>query len=195
MNLHRAESRGRRSGERGASAVEAAIITPIVMAMLFGVIELGFLFKDYLAVAGAVRAGVRLASAAPRTSTFAQNAANKVAVTGQAMSLKDIQQLWVYKADAVTDKPAGFGDFSNCTICVKFHWDTATNAFISTSDTWPASTQNACSSSSPGGPPDRIGVYIQLKHDAFTGFVFKTVNISEASIMTLEPMPFLVGCK
>jgi Flp pilus assembly protein TadG len=165
------------------------------MAMLFGIIELGFVFKDYLAVASAVRAGARLASADPRTSTFAQDAANKVAATGQAMSLKDVQKLWVYKVAALSDKPVGFTDFSDCTTCVKFRWDTGTNAFIPTSDTWPASSQNACSSSSVGGPPDRIGVYIQLKHDAFTGFVFTTINISEASIMTLEPMPVLTGCK
>ena len=161
----------------------------------FGVIELGFLFKDYLAVAGAVRAGVRLASASPRTSTFAQDAANKVASAGQAMSLKDVQQLGVYKADPVTDKPVGFSSFSDCTTCVKFRWDTGTKAFIPTSTTtWPASTQNACSSSSTGVPPDRIGVYIQLKHNAFTGFVFKTVNISEAIVFTLEPLPVLTVC-
>ena len=60
MNLHGAASRGnrRRSGDRGASAVEAAIVTPVVMAMLFGIIEFGFFFKDYLAVAAGVRAGV-----------------------------------------------------------------------------------------------------------------------------------------
>ena len=205
MNLHGAASRGsrQRSGDRGSSAVEAAIVTPVVMAMLFGIIEFGFFFKDYLAVAGGVRAGVRLASANPRNSSFAQNAANKVAASGQAMSLKDIQQLWVYKVDPLpplgtgTDKPVGFTDFSNCTTCVKFRWDAGTNAFIPITGgpDWPASTQNACSSSSSGGPPDRIGVYIQLKHNAFTGLVFNTLNISEASVMTLEPMPVLTGCK
>lgn len=198
MNLHGAASRGsrRRSGDRGATAVEAAIVTPVVMAMLFGIIEFGFFFKDYLAVAGGVRAGVRLASANPRNSSFAQNAADKVAASGQAMSLKDVQQLWVYKVDAVTDKPAGFSDFSDCTTCVKFTWDAGTKTFVTNNiNGWLASSQNACSSSSMGGPPDRIGVYIQLRHNAFTGLVFNTINISEASIMTLEPMPVLTGCK
>jgi Flp pilus assembly protein TadG len=182
-------------GERGAAAVEAALVTPVVMALLFGIIELGFLFKDYLAVAGSVRAGVRIASANPRTSTFAQVAANEVASTGGAMNLNDVQQMWVYKVDTVTDKPIGFTDFSGCTVCVKFRWDAPTKAFISTSDNWPASTQNACSSVSVGGPPDRIGVYLQLKHNAFTKFIFTSVNIAEASILTLEPMPVLSGCK
>jgi len=186
--------RRRMLGERGASAIEAALVTPVVIALLFGIIELGFVFKDYLAVAGAVRSGVRIASANPRTSTFAQIAANNVASTGGAMNFNDVQQLWVYKVEPLTDKPIGFTDFSDCTICVKFHWVASSRSFVVTpgSDNWSASTQYACSA--PPGP-DRIGVYLQLKHNAFTKLVFSSVNIAEASILTLEPMPVLSGCK
>jgi len=187
-------------GERGATAVEAALVTPVVMAMFFGIIELGFVFKDYLAVAGSVRSGVRMASAIPRTSTYAQAAADRVALTGGAMNFMNVQELWVYKVDPVVpavgaaDKPVGFTSFSNCTTCVKFSWNDTTKKFAPTSDTWAASSHNACSTNL-GGPPDRIGVYLKLKHDAFTGFVFNTVTIAEASIMTFEPMPVLNGCK
>jgi Flp pilus assembly protein TadG len=196
MNRHGVRNRPRASmfGERGAAAVEAALVTPVVFALLFGIIEMGFLFKDYLAVAGSVRAGVRIASANPRLSTFAQVGANSVARTGGAMNLNDVQQMWVYKVDTVTDKPVGFTDFSNCTVCVKFRWDAGTKAFVTMTDNWPASSQNACSSSSLGGPPDRIGVYLQLKHPAFTKLVFNSIVISEASIMTLEPRPYVGGC-
>ena len=193
-----ARRRQRILGDRGASAVEAAIVTPVVMVLLFGIIELGFVFKDYLAVAGAVRAGVRTASANPRTATFAQVAANKVAQTGGAMNFSDVQQLWVFKADPTTGKPTGFTDFSGCTTCVQFRWDTGTQAFVPktgpTDPTWNATTQNACSLSI-GGPLDRIGVYLKLKHDPFTGFVLQTIYISEASILSLEPMPVSSGCK
>jgi Flp pilus assembly protein TadG len=195
MSRRRAKGRKRTFSERGSAAVEAAIVTPLVFALFFGIIELGFVFKDYLAVAGAVRAGVRIASANPRNSTYAQVAANKVAQTGGAMNFSDVQQMWVYKVAGTTNKPIGFSDFSDCTVCVKFRWDGGTNAFVPTSDNWPASSQNACSSSSIGGPPDRIGVYLQLKHDAFTKFVFNSVNISEASILTLEPIPVSGVCK
>jgi hypothetical protein len=199
MNLHRTGDRGRKRmfSERGAAAVEAAIVTPVVMALIFGIVELGSVFKDYLAVAGAVRSGVRIASANPRTSTFAQVAANTVAQTGGVMNFNDVQQLWVYKVALTSNKPIGYTDFSGCTVCVKFHWDTGTNAFVPIlgSENWPSSSQNACSASGPGGPPDRIGVYLQLKHYAFTGFIFSSVNISDASILTLEPIPLLTGCQ
>ena len=211
MNLCRARGWRRQpnSGESGAAAVEAAIVTPIVIVMLFGIVELGFLFKDYLAASNAVQAGVRIASAAPRNTTFAQSAADRVALSGGAMNLNDVQQLWIYKVApacptcALTNKPDGFTDFSNCTTCVQFRWDAPTKKFVTTpnsahpvlKDNWPANTQNACSARGPGGPPDRIGVYLQFKHDAFTNFVFKTVTISEASVMMLEPIPVLTGCK
>lgn len=200
MSRHGAGGCGRQgmSGERGSSAVEAAIVTPIVIAMLFGIIELGFLFKDYLAAASAVRAGVRLASAMPRNATFAQAAAHQVAVTGGAMNFKDVQELWVYKVEpacptcALSNKPVGYSDFSGCTICVKFTWNGTEFAKTGTED-WAADSQDACSTSTQR--PDRIGVYIQLKHDAFTGLIFNTVTISEASIMSLEPISFLKECK
>jgi Flp pilus assembly protein TadG len=202
MNLRSIGNRRRTRlfGERGTTAVEAALVTPLVMALFFGIIEMGFLFKDYLAVAGAVRAGARTASASPRTTTFAQGAADQVELTGAAMNFKDVQQMWVYKVATTGDKPfkagvpAGEADFSLCTVCVKFRWDAPTTSFIPTSDTWPATAQNACSSSSVGGPPDRIGVYLLLKHDAFTKFVFTSINIAEASVLSLEPMPVLGGC-
>jgi Flp pilus assembly protein TadG len=192
MNRARARDRGHKRvfGQRGSAAVEAVIVTPVVMALLFGIIELGFLFKDYLAVSGAVRAGVRIASANPRTSTFAQVAANDVALTGQAMNFNDVQQLWVYKASA-TGLPDS-GSFVSCSVCVKFGWNTSTRSFVATSDNWPAISQYACSA--PPGP-DRIGVYLQLKHNAFTKLVFTSVNIADHSVLTLEPMPVLAGCQ
>jgi Flp pilus assembly protein TadG len=193
---------GRMFGERGASAVEAALVTPVVMAMLFGIIEMGFVFKDYLAVGAAVRSGVRIGAASPRNATFAQTVANRVASTGGAMNLNDVQELWVYKVDPLpaqggtgTDKPVGFTTFSGCTTCVKFTWNAATKVFVQAgSPTWASNTQNACTLAS-GGPPDRIGVYMKLKHDPFTGFVFKTLFISEASVLTLEPLPVSTVCK
>jgi hypothetical protein len=189
----------RKHGERGSSAVEAALVTPLVMALLFGIVEFGFFFKDYLAVAGAVRAGVRIASANPRNSTFAQAAANKVALNGGAMNLADVQALWVYKVDPAnpaSNKPLGPGpsDFSGCNKCVKFRWDVPTRTFIPTSDTWSYLDQIACSASGPGGPPDRIGVYLKFEHDGFTKLVFDTLIFSEASIMSLEPMSSVAGC-
>jgi len=176
--------------ERGAAAVEAAIVTPLVMALIFGIVELGFFFKDYLAAASAARAGVRLASAEPRNSGFAQATADRVQYSGSALDYSTIQQLWVYKANATNDYPLGYSSFTDCSVCVKFRW--TGSAFTPISDNWPASSQVACVGA--GGPPDRIGVYIKTTHTAITGFVFNTMTIDSHSVMSLEPIPTTNGC-
>jgi hypothetical protein len=129
-------------------------------------------------------------------ATFAQAAANKVAQTGGAMNFSDVQQLWVFKVDSTTNQTIGYTNFSGCNFCVKFKWDSGTKAFVPIlgGDSWASTAQNACSLSI-GGPLDRIGVYIQLKHNPFTGLVLQTIYISEASILSLEPMPVSSGCK
>ncbi|MGO4343154.1 TadE/TadG family type IV pilus assembly protein [Pedococcus sp. 2YAF34] len=173
--------------------VEAAIVTPVVFALLFGIMELGMLFKDYLGTQAMIRAGVRIASATPRNVTFAQMAADEVQRKGGVMSPTAIQELWVYKANATNDFPSGRTDFGDCSVCVKFRWDSGTAKFVPLSDTWPATSQNACTLAA-GGPPDRVGVYAKVTHPALTG-VMGTTTIAEASAMNLEPFPALSGCK
>ncbi len=173
--------------------VEAAIVTPVVFAMLFGIMELGMLFKDYLGTQAAVRAGVRIASASPRNGSYAQLAANEVQRKSTVVNATAFQDLWVYKANANNDYPSGRTDFGNCTVCVKFTWDVATGAFKPASSNWDAASQNACTPLA-GGPPDRIGVYARVRHPALTGIIGTTM-IAEGTTMNLEPFPALSGCK
>jgi Flp pilus assembly protein TadG len=49
-------------GERGASAVEFAIILPILIMLIFGIIQFGIAYNKYIAVTHAVREGTRLAA-------------------------------------------------------------------------------------------------------------------------------------
>ncbi len=42
--------RRRCRGERGAVAVEAALVTPVVLLMVFGMIEFSFALRDHVAV-------------------------------------------------------------------------------------------------------------------------------------------------
>jgi Flp pilus assembly protein TadG len=48
--------------ERGTTIVEAAIVIPLLLTVLFGIIEFGFAYNDYLAVRSAAREGARLAA-------------------------------------------------------------------------------------------------------------------------------------
>jgi Flp pilus assembly protein TadG len=49
-------------GRRGAAAVEFALVLPLLLALLFGIMEFGLVFKDQLAVLQAAREGSRIAA-------------------------------------------------------------------------------------------------------------------------------------
>ncbi|MFC6288452.1 TadE/TadG family type IV pilus assembly protein [Nocardioides sp. GCM10027113] len=55
--------RARRHGERGASAVEFALIVPLLMMVLFGLITTGLAFSDHLSATNATREGARYGAA------------------------------------------------------------------------------------------------------------------------------------
>lgn len=48
--------------ETGASAVEFAIILPVLIIILFGIFEFGLVYRDYLAITHAAREGARMAA-------------------------------------------------------------------------------------------------------------------------------------
>lgn len=60
MNAHRREAGSRR--DSGASALEFAIVVPVLMMLIFGLLEFGFIFQGQLAVTHAAREGARLAA-------------------------------------------------------------------------------------------------------------------------------------
>jgi hypothetical protein len=63
--------------ERGAALVEAAIAIPVLILILFGIIDFGWVFNDYLSVRQGTREGARQAAVStkpvPSSGTWASN--------------------------------------------------------------------------------------------------------------------------
>ena len=55
---------------KGATMVEMAIVTPLLVLLLFGILEVGLLMKDYLGLNQAAREGARIASIGSPLSTI-----------------------------------------------------------------------------------------------------------------------------
>jgi len=184
-------SRGR--GDGGAVAVEAALVTPVLMLMLFGIVELSLLLKDDLSVSAAARAGARTGAALPRfddgTTDFAQQAANQVARSAGALNLSAVS-LTIYEADPAGNPQAG-GTPADCTSsCVHFSYDTGASAFVRVGGSWPAASIDAC----PGDPgQDAIGVYVSYPHQLTV--LGGTVTLADRAVMAFEPVPPTQGCK
>jgi Flp pilus assembly protein TadG len=66
----------RRSNQRGQAVIELALTLPLLLVVVFGVIDFGFMFQRYETVTNAAREGARLGvlvNSAGYTATEAQN--------------------------------------------------------------------------------------------------------------------------
>lgn len=61
-------ARHRERDHRGAAAVEFALVVPVLIMILFGLIWTGFVFADHLSATNAVREGARYGASADATS-------------------------------------------------------------------------------------------------------------------------------
>jgi len=60
MNMN--TKRNRIRDERGQTMAEFAIVLPILIVLLFGIVQFGILFNNYVTLTDAVRAGARAAA-------------------------------------------------------------------------------------------------------------------------------------
>jgi Flp pilus assembly protein TadG len=131
--------------------VEAAIVLPLVMLLVFGIIEWGLAFLTATSTNSAARSGARTASALTKNSSYADQAV--LAVTQNmkgALPFATPLELWIYRVDPAvgntTGYPVGQPGFSGCsTDCTKYTWD-GTQWVGPATPVWAASTQQACGS-------------------------------------------------
>lgn len=68
-------------GERGANLVEMAIVTPLLLVLLAGIVDIGRTFNNYIIITNAAREGARLAARLPcYTDNSTQRAALRAAI-------------------------------------------------------------------------------------------------------------------
>ncbi|MPY95585.1 MAG: hypothetical protein GEV08_21765 [Acidimicrobiia bacterium] len=176
-----------RDGERGAAAVEAALILPLLIVLLFGIFEVALLVNDNLLLSQAARSAVRTAVALPRDPGFDAEAATAASGVLGVDTSGDIEQLIIYRADPATGRPAGGGSAVDCfTDCIRYTWSPTAERFERVAGTtWDASTQMAC-----GGrdATDFVGVEIRGRHEWATGVFGDGVQLVERAVMRLEPV-------
>jgi Flp pilus assembly protein TadG len=91
---------------RGAAIVEFALVVPVVLAILIGILESAWLAKVYLTVANATREGARSASLGKPTATVRtriKNAATPLTIADGNITL-------VYSTDNGATFPYSVGD-------------------------------------------------------------------------------------
>jgi Flp pilus assembly protein TadG len=212
LQLMRRGARDRtRTRQRGAVAVEAALLTPLLVLFVLGIIEFSLLLRDYVSVTSASRSGARIASANagagpqtcdagetgtqcadPSAPKLAKLAANAIQTQSSALNKDAINYMLIYKANAkgfpgtLTGWSADpVADCRTTGACVEYVWVKASDKFkyVPGNGSWTSSTINACVSNS-----DSVGVYLNATHPFVTKMFGSSKTVSDRTIMRFEPL-------
>lgn len=191
--------RTRRRSESGAALVEAAIILPVLMVFLLGIIEFGLVYATGATATGSSRSGARLAAAgyAPaKTSAATRRAAADqiaAAVSADMKSLTSAEPVGmvIYKVDSSTTDGAPTGGYpgrnatmsGGCTSnCFRYTWTGSPKTMTFSTGDW--ASPLAC-----GANVDSIGVWVLVKHNYLTQLIGNSIYVDGRTVMRLEPLP------
>ena len=100
--------------EEGQAVVELALVLPLMLLLLFGIVQFGTVFRDYIALTDATRVGARQAAVsrsinpesdrAPRVVAMVEKAAvnldkSKLTVTVQPLKVDGVSPGWEASGD------------------------------------------------------------------------------------------------
>jgi hypothetical protein len=198
----------RRRSQKGAVAVEAALVTWVVLLLVFGILELAFLMRDYVAVTSSARAGARIAStganAGPCTPAtedevpcpgfaapnLAQMAADEIGTTGTVLPKDSIRYIMVYKANenGFPGSHTSMPGLAGCTTeCVAYRWYPAQDRFRYAQGSWDSRQISACLNPALG-PLDAVGVQVVVEHAFLSGIFGSSLTLSDHAVVKFEPL-------
>ena len=181
--------------QRGAALVEAALVLPVMVALVVGIMEFGLLFTSYSTTTASTRSGARLGATRYATVTADQRLteANTVAaaVAADLTVLNNAVPVGmvIYRVNPSSTEGLPVGGFpganmaGGCTSnCIRYAWNDSTKAMDRVSGTW--ANPDAC-----GVVVDSVGVFVQTKHDFITGMLGSHRFVGGHTVMRLEPLP------
>ena len=195
-----------RKRERGAVLVEAALLTPILLLLVFGTMEMGYAFYGKLTVSHMSVAGARAASGGANDvlSDYNTLQAVKDAATGYADS--DISLVVIYRAASSDDRvpsaclTASVANSSSVRGCNRY-----TGASLSLASSqfgcvgppgpttkddnfWcPTARKTALLADAGNGPPDYVGVYVKAVHHNLFGLFGRSFTFTSDTVIKIEP--------
>lgn len=167
----------RKLRERGASMVEFAIIAPLFFLVVFGGIEVGLMFRSYLALEDVTRTAGRVASI-ERNNVDADTAILASLENSTSLLQGEVQSVVIFRARSLdAELPAGCDAGSVPGVCN--HYTVASSDFstaTSTGDLWPSTSRTE---------DDNIGIHIEFDYRYATGFLDE-LTLSSTTVQAIE---------
>lgn len=190
--------RKRKHRESGAAIVEMAIVLPLLILLVFGIVEYGLLFKEKMTIASAT------ASAARTGATMgSRDAADMRILEALEAGLYDqvdssvLISVEIFKANETTGaKVIGSVNTYNFTPTIPCRWTPcpSTNPGPAVyGGTWvPANRDTTLDPS--GGGLDVLGIEVKYHHTAITGLIPGVDrDLTERALIRIEPDVFSTG--
>ncbi len=186
-------ARSRHDTERGAVVVEVAFVVPLLLMLVLGLAELGFVIRDTQTVVGASQAAARVVSSAGDSRLADQGALSTLAAALDDVDVADIERIIIFRAKSDGSMTA------NCELAA---FPGQCNHYDASDLTLPASAFAGTTSCAVGSPdiswcplgretrqsvgPDWIGVRVEVRHHSTAPFL-PDRTISDTTVMRLEP--------
>ncbi|MBV9953091.1 MAG: pilus assembly protein [Acidimicrobiia bacterium] len=187
-----------RDGERGAVLIEFAIVAMLLATMGFGILEYGYGWRSSMNVLTAARAGARSVSSSGTDylSDYLALTSIRTNLDSEGM-LSGLQRVVIYRSPADGKPPARCAagapqasDFCNVYTASEVQLVAASQFNTGTGCKNGSSTSYYCPSTriTAQGSADSIGVWVQAKQKALTGFFgLSGFTASRTAVMRMEP--------
>jgi len=178
----------RQSGEQGQTIVEFALVTPLLLLIIFGTIEFCFLYETVDTINFAAREGARVGAVIGPTDVAADSkiiqAIQEATSNGAGLLFSQIQKIEIFKSDENGTVPAPFAG------CMPAPNEDVYDGQGNQCGTlgWPPNVRSATFNAA-----DYLGVRITFVYDWVTSFVAAAgsqFQLTSVSVQLIEPQTY-----
>ncbi len=165
--------------QRGAVLVEAALVAPIVMLLIFGIFEGGLFMLSYLSLEDVSRDSAREMSIHGTQTDAEQIVVDEITRRLDVVDDGAVQKVIIYQATTVKDGPSA----ACLTAAAPGNATDRCSVYTRTELTAGTVTCGWCSTDRVGG--ELAGVYIEMEYQSVTS-IFPSTTIDSFSVLRLE---------
>jgi TadE-like protein len=175
------------TSDRGAVAIEAAVIFPVILLLAVGVAEWSLVLRDQIELTSVSRAGARTASAVPPVvggsgEPFTQQVVDSIGSATSSLQ-GSLTYVLIYRAGSDGMPLSGELSCDGAPSCARYDWDPGSGAFVATGATWAGSDIDACAGDAS---ITRVGVLVASEHRMVTG-IWSDRTLTAHTVMSFEP--------
>lgn len=167
--------------QQAQSLVEFAMILPLLFVLTMGIMEFGWLFRNYMTVHYTTREAARVGAVAGDLGGADYDILQAISVSMQTMSYDDLLSVKIYKQDPSCDPPCLQNIYTRDHDAYPFSWN------LDSTSNWPSGDRNTAE------PTDALGVEMEYRHHFLVNLIpgaVGTTIIDDHSVVQIEPAFF-----